>query len=158
MTEVMSCLENVTVLRHWDAVETGTAHFHSFVGVAKRHDQLIRGYEAAAGALGKRRVKRRNSRVSIPRQSRGILTPTRRRIQIGSAELTAGNAHSAAFVLLRLQRRDVGNDIQYLFLIHVSDNWYHQLRPASVSRALLHVVELPRHIARRASGDSGHRP
>ena len=87
-----------------------------------------------------------------------VPNPTRRRIQIWSAELTAGNALSAAFVLLRPQRRDVGNDIQYLFLTHVSDNRFHQLRPASVSRALLHVVELPRHIARRASGDSGHRP
>ncbi len=43
MTEVVLCLENATVFRHQDALEIGMAHFHSFVGVAKRHDQLIRG-------------------------------------------------------------------------------------------------------------------
>src|SRR5712691_3973374 len=58
---------------------------------------------------------------------------------------------------LRPQRGEIGRRRQEIIRAEVGDDWSHQRRPSPVPVAMLHVIELPRNIARRAAGNRWRR-
>ena len=58
---------------------------------------------------------------------------------------------------LRLQRGQIGGGRQQIIRAEIGDDRNHERGPGSGPVAVLHVVELPRDVARRAAGKPRHR-
>src|SRR5262249_30258583 len=56
-------------------------------------------------------------------------------------------------LLLRMERGEVGRRRQQIIRAEMGDDSGHERSPKAIPVAMLHAVELPRGIARRAAGD-----
>src|SRR5215471_2691148 len=78
--------------------------------------------------------------------------------QIGRAAISAARPSGRRPArALRLQRGEIGRRVQYVILTELADHRSHQRRPGAGPIAVLHVVELPPEIARRAARERRHR-
>src|SRR5215468_9277245 len=59
----------------------------------------------------------------------------------------------ASTVLLRMERGEVGRRRQQIISAEIGDDSGHERSPKAIPVAMLHVIELPRGIARRAAGN-----